>query len=271
MPRRLALPKLVLALCIGLPLVGCGGSDLDTSSPQATIDTAMRLVEEGSIGRLPQLLHLDARPVTYSDGVTEASAIEDVRRKLGEMLDQLARVSRKLKERFPGDFEREGGVARRLLGGADWGAQVSVFLMDPFGFMREQRERLTAEDLGDGTAALLVDGEPVAGGFVSMVETDDGWRVTIPVELARTSEFWPDSRHEWAVIASMMLAVENSLADFEQELDAGQFRDLDHAGERVGRMLGESVVVQSLIYAAMKQSGKGADRGTLDEESSDET
>jgi len=62
----------------------------------------------------------------------------------------------------------------------------------------------------------------------------------------------------------MMLAVENSLADFEREIDEDGFRDLDHAGERAGRLLGESVVVQSIIYASMKRSDEGADRGTLD-------
>ena len=207
-------------------------------------------------------MHLDARPVTYADGVTEASAIEDVRGKLSDMLGRLARVSSKLKERFPSDFTSESEAAQRITQGGDFGSRVSEVVLDPFGFLREQRDRLTAEDLGDGTAAFSLDDEPVAGGLVSMVETDEGWRFTVPIELARASEFWPESRHEWAVIASMMLAIENSLDEFEQQIDAGDFRDLDHAGERVGRLLGESVVVQSVIYATMKRSGKGADLGS---------
>ncbi len=241
--------------------LGCE-ANLETGTPEATLDTAVRLVEEGRIDRLPFLLHLEARPVTYSDGVTEASAIEDVRGKLGDMLGQLARASGKLKDRYPGDFKREGDVVARLTQGGDFGSRVAAAIMDPFAFLLEQRERISVEDLGDGTAALSFDDEPVAGGLVSMVETDDGWRFTVPIELARASEFWPESRHEWAVIASMMLAIENSLDEFEQEIDAGNFRDLDHAGERVGRLLGESVVVQSVIYATMKRSGKGADLGS---------
>jgi hypothetical protein len=256
---RLATPCSTLLAAVAL--VGCE-ANLETGTPEATLDTAMRLVEEGRIDRLPSLIHLEARPVTFSDGVTEASAIEDVRGKLGDMLGQLARVSTKLKERYPADFEREGEVAQRLTQGGDFGARVSEAIMDPFAFLLEQRERLSAEDLGDGTAALSLDDEPAAGGLVSMVETDEGWRFTVPIELARASEFWPESRHEWAVIASMMLAIENSLDEFEQEIDAGNFRDLDHAGERVGRLLGESVVVQSVIYATMKRSGKGADLGS---------
>lgn len=260
-PRGRALRRVAgLAMAAIVALAGCE-ANLETGTPEATLDTAMRLVEEGRLERLPALLHLDARPVRYADGVTEASAIEDVRGKLSDMLGQLARVSRKLKERYPKDFESEGDAIRRMSRGGDFGARVSEVIVDPFGFLREQRDRLAAEDLGDGTAALSLDDEPVAGGLVSMVETGGGWRFTVPIELARASEFWPESRHEWAVIASMMLAIENSLDEFEQEIDAGSFRDLDHAGERVGRLLGESVVVQSIIYATMKRSGKGADLG----------
>lgn len=257
----LAFLRRSIVATLAVVALGCE-ANLETGTPEATLDTAMRLVEEGRIDRLPYLIHLDARPVTYADGVTEASAIEDVRSKLSDMLGQLARVSSKLKERFPGDFKSEGDAARRITQGSDFGAQVSEVILDPFAFLREQRDRLAAEDLGDGTAALSLDDEPVAGGLVSMVETDEGWRFTVPTELARASEFWPESRHEWAVIASMMLAIENSLDEFEQQLDAGDFRDLDHAGERVGRLLGESVVVQSVIYATMKRSGKGADLGS---------
>ena len=66
-------------------------------------------------------------------------------------------------------------------------------------------------------------------------------------------EFWPQTREEWAVLASMMLAVENSLIDFERELDSGKFKTLQQATERIGRLLGESVVVQSVIYFSMKK------------------
>ena len=121
----------------------------------------------------------------------------------------------------------------------------------------ESREKLAAEDLGDGTAALLYEDSPVAGGFVALVETGDGWRVTVPVELVQSNEYWPQTRQEWAVLASLLLGIENSLTMFEGELDAGKFKTLDQATERVGRLLGESVVVQSVIYATMK--GKPAD------------
>jgi hypothetical protein len=74
----------------------------------------------------------------------------------------------------------------------------------------------------------------------------------VPIELVQSNEYWPQTRHEWAVLASIMLGVENSLSMFEGELDKGRFKTLDQASERVGRLLGESVIVQSVIYASMK-------------------
>ena len=55
-------------------------------------------------------------------------------------------------------------------------------------------------------------------------------------------------------LASMMLAVEHALVDFERDLDAGRIASLDAASSRVGRLVGESVVVQSIIYASMKRA-----------------
>jgi hypothetical protein len=55
----------------------------------------------------------------------------------------------------------------------------------------------------------------------------------------------------------MMLAMENALIAFEDELDGGKFRDLNHASQRAGRLLGERVVVQALIYSNMKKNAPG--------------
>ena len=114
---------------------------------------------------------------------------------------------------------------------------------------------LTTTDLGDGTAALSFDGQPIFAGALTLTETSDGWRIRFPVELVRSSKYWPDSREEWAVLASMMIAVENALKDFERDLQSGAIKNLDAASSRVGRLVGESVVAQSIIYAMMKREG----------------
>ena len=88
--------------------------------------------------------------------------------------------------------------------------------------------------------------------------------MTVPLELVQSNEYWPQTRHEWAVLASLLLGVENSLTMFEKELDQGKFKTLDQASERVGRLLGESVIVQSVIYAMMKRDDQGDATKSLD-------
>lgn len=253
----------ILALCLPAAtlLGGCSDPTYNTSTPEALLDSMQQAVKEGRYQDLPGFIEIAARDIEFADGVTEESAINDVKGKLSDMLGQLGRVSDKLKPLVEKDKKKAKKEVNRFSDRFGFGPIVENIITDPFKVLDESRDKLAAEDLGDGTAALTYDGDPIAGGFVALVETGDGWRVTVPIELVQSNEYWPQTRHEWAVIASLMLAMENSLSMFEDELDSGKFRTLDQASERVGRLLGESVIVQSVIYASMK--GKDAGEGAV--------
>lgn len=257
-PMRFHRPILLLAAATVAMLGGCSDPTYDTSTPASLLDAIQKAVQDGRPEDLPQFIEIQARDIAFDDGVTEASAISDVKGKLSDMLGQLGRVSRKLKTRFEKDLAKTKTQAERISDRFGFGPAVERIVTDPFKVLDESRSKLEAEDLGDGTAALTYEGDPVFGGFVALVETGDGWRVTVPLELVQSNEYWPQTRHEWAVVASLLLGVENSLTIFEGELDQGKFRTLDQASERAGRLLGESVVIQSVIYASMK--GKGASK-----------
>lgn len=246
-PVRALLP---LLLC--LALAACKRPAYDTSTPEAALDAAVAMVQQGQAQQLPGLIEIEARDVTFDDGVTEASAIAEVKAKAGDMLARLLRVAQSLRDRFPKDVEREVKAATKKSARNTRDFAVAV-LADPAAWLAAQRPRITATDLGDGTAALSLDGDPLLAGVLTMVQTSSGWRFRVPVELVRDNQYWPDTRHEWSVIASMMLAVEHALVDFQRDLDGGKITSLDAASSRVGRLVGESVVVQSVIYAAMKR------------------
>jgi hypothetical protein len=252
---------LALGLPVAAALGGCSDPTYDASTPTALLDSMQQAVKEGRYQDLPQFIEIAARDIEFDDGVTEASAIGDVKKKLSDMLGQLGRVSEKLKPLVEKDKKKAKKEVYRISDRFGFGPIVERIMTEPFSVLDESRDKLEAEDLGDGTAALTYEGDPIAGGFVAMVETGDGWRVTVPIELVQSNEYWPQTRHEWAVIASLMLAMENSLSTFEAELDEGKFKTLDQASERVGRLLGESVIVQSVIYASMK--GKDAGDGAV--------
>jgi hypothetical protein len=262
---RLAERTRTALLGLGLPVAamvgGCADPTYDTSTPEALLDSMQQAVKDGRYQDLPGFIEIAARDIEFADGVTEESAIGDVKKKLSDMLGQLGRVSTKLKPLVEKDTQRAKKEVNRFSDRFGFGPIVENIITDPFKVLDESRDKLAAEDLGDGTAALSYDGNPIAGGFVALVETGGGWRVTVPIELVQSNEYWPQTRHEWAVIASLMLAMENSLDMFEDELDTGKFKSLDQASERVGRLLGESVIVQSVIYASMK--GKDAGDGAV--------
>jgi hypothetical protein len=244
--RLVAIPVLILVLA------ACRRPSYDTSTPEATLDAAVEMVRKGDARSLPGLLEIPSRDITFEDGVTEASAIAEVKSKLGSMLMQVLRVADTLRGRFPDEVNRElrAVLDRKAQGARDVAIAI---LADPSEWLAAQRPRLAATDLGDGTAALTFDGEPILAGVLTLAEAPDGWRLRVPIELARESPYWPDTRPEWSVIASMMLAVEHALEDFQRDLDRGKITSLSMASSRVGRLVGESVAVQSIIYAAMKR------------------
>lgn len=253
------------ALTVVLALPGCKKPRYDTSSPERTVESMQKMVSAGQPELLLDLVWLEPRAVTYADGVTEASAIEDVRTKAKSMVQQLWRVSKKLNARFPKDVQAElaRGTTRAQEGtfGGNFGQVFSRIMTDPFGWLDANKERLVVEDLGDGTATIEIDGAPVLGGLITMGDVNGGWKLVMPAELAQSSEYFPDTREEWAVVAYLMIAIENAMNDFESELDTGKFKNLGQASERVGRMIAEGAVAQAVIYAMMQQNQAGADGG----------
>ena len=244
----------ILACVLGAAL-GCKKPKFNTSTPEDMLDAATEMVAQNHAEYLPTLLDIPARDITFDDGVTEASAIDEVKLKAGDMLARLVRVAGELRDRFPKQVDKEIKIVLGKGRNASVRDIAVAAIADPAAWLTAQRALLTATDLGDETAALNFDGQPIFAGALTLTQTADGWRVRFPIELVRSSKYWPDSREEWAIVASMMLAVENALKDFERDLNSGSIKNLDAASSRVGRLIGESVVAQSIIYSMMKREG----------------
>ena len=244
----------ILACVLGAAL-GCKKPKFNTSTPEDMLDAATEMVAQNHAEYLPTLLDIPARDITFDDGVTEASAIDEVKLKAGDMLARLVRVAGELRDRFPKQVDKEIKIVLGKGRNASVRDIAIAAIADPAAWLTAQRALLTATDLGDATAALNFDGQPIFAGALTLTQTSEGWRVRFPIELVRSSKYWPDSREEWAIVASMMLAVENALKDFERDLNSGSIKNLDAASSRVGRLIGESVVAQSIIYSMMKREG----------------
>jgi hypothetical protein len=255
-PGRRGVARLLTGLILAGLAAGCGSEDYDTSTPEAVLASARAMVENGDANRLPELIHFEARDIEFDDGVTEASAIEEVKAKLSELMGRLWVIGEELQARFPDeslDTLDEAVTMVESEGGGDWTDIVGQILTSPYDFLDEGEGRIEILDLGDGTAAVLWDDEPALGGFIAMLETDDGWRASVPIELVRDTEYWPQTRWEWSVVASMLLSIENALEDFENDVRSDRFRTLSQAAASAGRIVGESAVVQGIIYGMMKR------------------
>ena len=97
-------PLLTAVVCL---VAACGRPSYDTATPEATLDAAVEMVDDGDARSIPFLIEIPARDITFDDGVTEASAIAEVKTKAGEMLMQLLRVAKTLRRKFPGEVDRE--------------------------------------------------------------------------------------------------------------------------------------------------------------------
>jgi hypothetical protein len=232
---------------------GCKPPVYDRSSPQAALDSMYKMIADGRPELIGQCIYIEPRDISYSDGVTEASAIQNVTDKAGQMIGQLYRVALKLRERYPEELQKEFESVKKQAQRDDLD-EFARFLADPFGLIDANRSRLTVEDMGDGTAAILFDGKPPFGYGMLMRDVEGEWKVDVPIDLLQN--YRPNTREEWQVFANTMLSLERSLTAFEDELDRGELRDLRQASSRAGRLLGERAFVQGLIYQNMKRQAR---------------
>ena len=144
--------RTLLSMLMLVALAACKRPAYDTSTPEAALDAAVAMVQQGQAKQLPALIEIEARDVTFEDGVTEASAIAEVKAKAGDMLARLLRVAQALRDRFPKDVDREVKAATRKSARSTRDFTVAI-LADPAAWLAAQRPRITATDLG--VCALL--------------------------------------------------------------------------------------------------------------------
>src|SRR5438477_6384411 len=190
-----ALAKFTMIAAVGAVLSACSKPQYDTSTPQAALDSMYKMIADGRPEQLGTLVYIEPRPLTFDDGVTEKSAIQNVTDKAGDMLGRLFGVAKKLRNKFPDDVHKELATAGPSIKMDEAGFNPTRFLADAFGLLDEQRSRVTVEDLGGCTAAILIDNKPAFGVGLQMKQVDDQWKINFPIELLQ--EWRPNTRYEW--------------------------------------------------------------------------
>lgn len=248
----------VVAIAAGAALRFGGGGEpalreYPQSTPEAALDAAFEMVEEGDAGRLPELLH--------SDSAGMSAALEELALLCAE-LQQLAmaaaeafpRETARLREAMREDPAGTLGAFRPRGGNIDPTAgpgreSLRALLADPYGWLLAQRDRLSTAPLDDVRAAVLLDGAPVFGvGLLMRKGEDDRWRVELPLRFPGAARFTPQNEDEWKIVGSLLRVFASAVDELEMDIRAGRARDMSDAARLAGEKALGPIVLVGIAY-----------------------
>jgi len=264
---RLLRATLLMITC-ALVAGGCSEQEYDQSSPNNLLDSLVEMVENGDVGRMPELI--------YTDDPDLRQCLDSA----GIILERIQLLSVTVREKYPDEIDDllekgEEEATKRIeeagneRGRSDWGAQFEGILKDPFGAIEENRDRLTAAYVADDMYALQIDDEPAFGlGLLIVwaadeVEVDENgkskyiypgdvpgkWYFQIPMDLPYVKDKLPQTEAEWTIMKSLMKSVANGVRWAEQAVeDEGKYESLDEVWQELAMNVGPNLVVGWVIY-----------------------
>ncbi|TVQ31812.1 MAG: hypothetical protein EA376_07415 [Phycisphaeraceae bacterium] len=257
------------AVLLGLAVLVSGASDrpsrggaYDQSTPDAVLISALQMVEDGEVGRLTELIHADS------------DEMRAVLNRVGSLLQRLHVLADEIQTRFPDEVAEmrakaesaagaNGGMQslfagapqrqRGGRGGPPWstaggGGFLQPLLADPFAWIERNRTRMTVIQTADNTAAIMVDGKPAFGLGLTMRLEDDRWQVMLPLRLPFISRYMPQTREEWAIVASLVEVIDRAVDELAADVRAGRCRNIEAVAELAGEKAWMPVVMCVMAY-----------------------
>ncbi len=222
--------------------------------PNDLIDLAWSFVEEGRPDRLPELIH------------AESPEMEAVLARIGRLLDGMHELAQAIQARFPEESMRLREDAFAAASGSSFAGQarnaardgpdeqfLSKIFADPFGWLREARDRVSVVYIADDARAVMFDDKPAFGVGLTIREYDDGWRVALPMSLPIVRRYMPQSRDEWTIVASMVTVLENAVRDLADDVESGRVRNLSDAARAAGEKAWAPLVMTIVAYQRVMQ------------------
>jgi len=240
----------VCALLAAIIALGACERRYPQDSAQAVLDSAREMVAEGRADRLTDLI--------YAETPEERRLLDRVGDLLGSMQDLAVEVQKaypdevdKLRRdaiRAAEQGEADDVLSRVLTGSramsprderADPGEMLNTvmltILVDPYAFLEENEDRLTAVPIADDMAAVQWDGKPVFGPLVglTMRETEGRWQIVLPTHLPPVKRVLddPDMRQ---MLGDFVVTVDNAVIDLREDVRTGEARTLEEAASRAG-------------------------------------
>ena len=248
----------------------CGRGDLDQSSPDAVLQTAKSLVEQGRADRLTDLLY------------AENDSMRAVLDEMGQVLGRLGSLATLLQERFPKELDelRQAASASGATKAGSIFSQASAgiraasgtvgpppkatqdlmesiakqLIADPYAFLTTESGKLSTTSIADDRVAILYDAKPIIPIIgLTMQRRDERWFIVLPTTFPSRKgavSILPKNEEGWEILGSLFDVFDNVLIDTIKEVETGKADSL----EEVTRLLGEKAFLPAamVVFAYAK-------------------
>jgi hypothetical protein len=276
--RRPRASSLVLLLFLSICLLaGCDGVDRDT--PEATIASARKVVEQGRADKLGQFIYADSKDM------------RKLMNRFGVFLGNIQKLGDAVQEKFPKEVAdlkakaadaAKSGKATSLVGQMmsqvrpqrgqrkppdpakaqeardSFNNAIKDVFADPYGWLRQSETRLTTTFLTDDSVALLWDGEPVMAplGMIMKKDADGKWYFMLPTNLPGISKFMPKTDKEFQIWGSLITVFDKTVIDLTKEVKAGHVHSLEDLSRKAGEMALPPAMIVMLAIGELEQAKK---------------
>ncbi len=253
-------------------------------TPEATLDTAHRMIQDGRTDQLTRLVYADN---------------QDMRRLLtrtGLLLKNLGDLADAINDRWPEDVATLRAAADKAAAGgrptsivsqltrsiapraatrrrgpprgddrADLETAIKTFLADPYASLRDGRAKLTTEYLTDDKVSLRYDAKPILPPIgVQLKLGDDGkWYFLLPTGLPGLAQYMPRTPREYQIWGSLVQVFDNVVKDLTADVRQNRVASLDQLSRRAGE---RAFVPAAMVFFAyskvIKDRGKTPDPST---------
>lgn len=227
--------------------IGCERkNEYSQQTPDQVLRSALEMVKQGDTARLSELLY------------AESPQMRSFWNETGVLLGNMQKLSKAVQARFPEEFAklkqeaaersargeastlldmvRQGGPSAAGKSGPEGDAAqrdqvrdlINRLFADPYAWLEANAERLTAEQITDDTATILLDGQPVIPivGLPMRLE-DDRWFVVLPLSTPPVGEVMPRTDEQWQILRSVVRVLNKTVIDMTDDVQQGRVTTLD--------------------------------------------
>jgi hypothetical protein len=249
-------------------LIATQRKEYSQATPEDVLASAIQMVKDGNTERLSDLIYADN--VEYRSTLTRLGHLFGTMQGMGKtMVEAFPKEVNAARDRLKDELEgKSEGIATALMTANPNGpirfdqpktpeeraAREQQFqdfttrlFADPFGWLETGAARLSVERIADDAAVVKFDKTPVLGGLISIRKYDDRWWFVLPLNLPGVSQYAPQTRNEWAIVASLIKVIDNAMGELRDDVRAGKAPSV----KRVSELAGEKAFIPAAVVFVM--------------------